>query len=65
MSVSVIDINNKTLKPCSEKRARVLLNRKRANMIQALPCVIKILDRTQEECILESESNIRSIENAS
>jgi len=50
MAVFVIDCNDKPLNDCSEKRARLLLERKRALVVQTNPFKIKLLDRTREEC---------------
>ena len=52
--VTVIDVNKKPLQPCTGKRARLLLERKRAHVINTDPFVIKLLDRTQEEFIVQS-----------
>jgi hypothetical protein len=50
MSVSVLDVNKLPLNSCSEKRARLLLKRKRASVINVNPFTIKLLDRTKEDC---------------
>lgn len=39
--------------PCTEKRARLLLSRKRARVHRVLPMVIRLMDRTQDSCHLQ------------
>lgn len=51
--VFVIDINKKPLMPCTGKKARLLLERKRAKVIRIKPFVIQLLDRMQESCVLQ------------
>jgi hypothetical protein len=41
------------LMPCSEKRARLLLDRKRARIHRMRPFTIRLVDRTVEESILQ------------
>lgn len=40
--------------PCSEKRARLLLARGRARVHRQVPFVIRLVDRVQEDCELQS-----------
>ena len=48
MAVFVLDKRKKPLMPCSEKRARLLLQRGRAVVHQLEPFTIRLKDRTQE-----------------
>jgi 5-methylcytosine-specific restriction endonuclease McrA len=48
MSVFVLDRHQKPLMPCSEKRARLLLERKRAVIHRFEPFCIRLKDRIQE-----------------
>ena len=50
MSVTVQGKDGKPLQPCSEKRARLLLDRRRAEVVCTDPFVIKLGDRVQEDC---------------
>lgn len=54
MAVFVLDKHKKTLMPCSEKRARLLLKRGRARVHKMYPFTIRLVDRTQEESELQS-----------
>lgn len=45
MSVFVLDKRKQPLMPCSEKRARILLNRGRAVVVRAYPFTIRLKDR--------------------
>ncbi len=45
MSVFVLDKRGKPLMPCSEKRARLLLERSRARVHRVVPFVIRLTDR--------------------
>lgn len=45
MAVFVLDKSGKPLMPCSEKRARLLLERGRARIHRVLPFVIRLVDR--------------------
>jgi 5-methylcytosine-specific restriction endonuclease McrA len=47
--VFVLDVNNKPLMPCSEKRARLLLKRGRAVVARMQPFTIRLNDRLAEE----------------
>lgn len=48
MSVFVLDKRGKPLMPCSEKRARLLLERGRARVHRVVPFVIRLTDRLVE-----------------
>ncbi len=45
MSVFVLDKRKQPLMPCTEKRARLLLNRRRAVVVRAYPFTIRLKDR--------------------
>lgn len=51
--VFVLDKNHKPLMPCTEKRARLLLQRGRARVHRIKPFVIRLVDRTAEESALQ------------
>lgn len=53
MAVFVLDRRKKPLMPCSEKRARLLLERGRARVHRLVPFTIRLVDRTQEESALQ------------
>jgi 5-methylcytosine-specific restriction endonuclease McrA len=53
MSVFVLDKSKKPLMPCSEKRARLLLERGRARVHRLVPFTIRLVDREQEGCALQ------------
>lgn len=53
MAVFVIDRRKKPLMPCSEKRARLLLERERARIHRIRPFTIRLVDRTQENSVLQ------------
>ncbi len=53
MAVFVIDKHQKPLMPCSEKRARLLLNRRRARVHSMYPFTIRLVDRTLEKSVLQ------------
>ena len=53
MAVLVLDKHQKPLMPCSEKRARLLLEKGRAVVHRMLPFTIRLKDRRQEECALQ------------
>ena len=53
MTVFVVDKNHKPLMPCSEKRARLLLTRRKARIHSMYPFVIRLVDRTAEESVLQ------------
>ncbi|EKD22662.1 MAG: hypothetical protein ACD_84C00018G0003 [uncultured bacterium] len=64
MAVIVLDINKSVLRPCSEKRARLLLERKRAVVDIIEPFTICILDRTLEDCNIQSNANGIGVDHA-
>lgn len=49
MAVYVIDKQGRPLMPCSEKRARLLLERSRARVHRVSPFVIRLVDRTRAD----------------
>jgi 5-methylcytosine-specific restriction endonuclease McrA len=53
MAVFVLDKRKKPLMPCSEKRARLLLDRGRARVHRLVPFTIRLIDREQEDCTLQ------------
>jgi 5-methylcytosine-specific restriction endonuclease McrA len=53
MAVFVLDKRKKPLMPCSEKRARLLLERGRARVHRMVPFTIRLVDRLQEESVLQ------------
>ncbi len=53
MAVFVLDHHKKPLMPCSEKRARLLLERGRARVHRRVPFVIRLVDRKQPDCALQ------------
>ena len=50
MAVFVLDKHGKALMPCTEKRARLLLDRGRARVHRLVPMVIRLVDRQTESC---------------
>ena len=54
MAVFVLDRRKKPLMPCSEKRARMLLERGRARVHRMVPFTIRLVDRLQEDSVLQS-----------
>ena len=54
MAVFVWDRNGKALMPCSEKRARLLLERGRARVHRVLPFVIRLIDRSADSCTFQA-----------
>ena len=50
MAVFVLDRKGRALMPCSEKRARLLLDRGRARIHKVMPFTIRITDRAAETC---------------
>src|SRR5436190_21430593 len=54
MSVFVLDQHKHPLMPCSEKRARLLLSRKRAVVHRVMPFTIRLKDRRVEDSHLQS-----------
>jgi len=53
MAVFVLDRRKKPLMPCSEKRARLFLERGRARVHRLYPFTIRLVDRTQEQSTLQ------------
>lgn len=53
MAVFVLDKQGKPLMPCSEKRARLLLERGRARIHRMFPFTIRLVDRTREDSQLQ------------
>ena len=53
MSVYVLDKHKKPLMPCSEKRARLLLERGRARVHRLVPFTIRLIDRLQEDSVFQ------------
>ena len=51
--VYVLDKHGRPLMPCTEKRARLLLERRRARVHRFTPFVIRLTDRTQADCELQ------------
>ena len=54
MAVFVLDRRKKPLMPCTEKRARLLLERGRARVAKLSPFTIRLVDRTVEDSVLEA-----------
>ena len=53
MAVFVLDKQGKALMPCTEKRARLLLERGRARIHRVVPFVIRLIDRHVESCAVQ------------
>ena len=53
MAVFVIDKRKKPLMPCSEKRARKLLDSGRARVHRLIPFAIRLIDRDVADCVLQ------------
>ena len=53
MAVFVLDKRSKPLMPCSEKRARLMLERGRARVHRMVPFTIRLVDRLQEDSTLQ------------
>ena len=53
MAVFVLDKHKKPLMPCSEKRARILLERGRARVHKMVPFTIRLVDRLLENSTLQ------------
>ena len=53
MAVFVLDKRKKPLMPCSEKRARILLERGRARVHRMVPFAIRLVDRLVENSVLQ------------
>lgn len=53
MAVFVLDRKKRPLMPCTEKRARLLLQRGRARVYRFMPFTIRLTDRLVEESVLQ------------
>jgi 5-methylcytosine-specific restriction endonuclease McrA len=53
VAVFVLDRYGKPVMPCTEKRARLLLERGRARVHRVLPFVIRLVDRSADSCTLQ------------
>jgi 5-methylcytosine-specific restriction endonuclease McrA len=53
MAVLVLDKRKRPLMPCSEKRARLLLERGRARVHRMVPFTIRLVDRLRENSVLQ------------
>ncbi|MEY2341478.1 RNA-guided endonuclease IscB [Acidithiobacillus sp. IBUN Pt1247-S3] len=53
MAVFVLDKRKKPLMPCSEKRARLLLERGRARIHRVVPFTIRLIDRKREDSVVQ------------
>jgi 5-methylcytosine-specific restriction endonuclease McrA len=53
VAVFVLDRTGKALMPCSEKRARLLLERGRARVHRLMPFAIRLIDRRLADCALQ------------
>jgi 5-methylcytosine-specific restriction endonuclease McrA len=53
VAVFVIDKRKKPLMPCSEKRARKLLDSGRARVHRLIPFAIRLIDREVADCVLQ------------
>ncbi|SMP60535.1 RNA-guided endonuclease IscB [Noviherbaspirillum suwonense] len=53
MAVFVLDRCGKPVMPCTEKRARLLLERGRARVHRVLPFAIRLIDRTADSCAFQ------------
>lgn len=53
MAVFVVGKDKQPLMPCSEKRARLLLERGRARVDRSVPFTIRLVDRTADDCVLQ------------
>lgn len=53
VAVFVLDKRKKPLMPCSEKRARLLLERGRARVHRMMPFTIRLVDRCVEDSVLQ------------
>ncbi|MCX7255230.1 MAG: RRXRR domain-containing protein, partial [Polaromonas sp.] len=50
MAVFVLDGSGRPLMPCTEKRARLLLERGRARVHKVMPFTIRVVDLNAEDC---------------
>ncbi len=53
MAVFVLDRNQQPLMPCSEKRARTLLEKRRARVHRRMPFSIRLVDREVRNSVLQ------------
>ena len=53
MAVFVLDKRKRPLMPCSEKRARILLERGRARVHRMVPFTIRLVDRRVEDSVVQ------------
>jgi len=53
MAVFVLDRKGKPLMPCTERRARIMLNRGRARIHKMMPFTIRLVDRLQQDSVLQ------------
>jgi 5-methylcytosine-specific restriction endonuclease McrA len=53
VAVFVLDSKGQAVMPCTEKRARLLLDRGRARVHRLVPMVIRLVDRNAESCDLQ------------
>lgn len=53
MSVFVLGSDGRPIMPCSEKRARLLLERNRARVVKVFPFTIQLRDRNKDNCVLQ------------
>jgi len=54
MAVFVLDQRKRPLMPCSERKARLLLSRKRAVVHRQMPFTIRLKDRLREESAVQT-----------
>jgi len=54
MAVFVLDRYGRPLMPCTEKRARLMLSRGRARIHRILPFVIRLVDRSADDCAFQT-----------
>ena len=54
MSVFVLGSDSRPLMPCTERRARLLLNRHKARMVKMYPFTILVFNRSQDNCVLQN-----------
>jgi hypothetical protein len=59
MAVFVLDRKKEPLMPCSEKRARLLLNRGRARVHKMYPFSIRLVDRTRRNSAAATQNRSR------
>lgn len=53
MAVAVLDRHQQPLMPCTEKRARILLEKGRARVVSLYPFTIRFVDRTAAESVFQ------------